>query len=250
MELDPSLAEAHFASALHKLFLTEDWRSAEKDIRRAVEISPRNPLFHGYPGCVLGTCRRVEDAEVAAAQARQLDPLAPFIHSLSALAMLMARRYEASVGHAERALELQSDFPLGCWTLGLSCCKLGQYERAIDALERVVSISKRTAWFVGALGLAYGLAGRRADAEALRNELVRRKADEYVVAHSFLNIDLGLGDRDQIYKDLEACLDDEVFGMSLEFGAGPFLDPLDADPQFNEIFGRLRLMQPRPVDRA
>ena len=42
MELDPSLAEAHFASALHKLFLTED---CGRRIRRAVEISPRNPLF-------------------------------------------------------------------------------------------------------------------------------------------------------------------------------------------------------------
>ena len=75
--------------------------------------------------------------------------------------------------------------------------------------------------------------------KSLRNELVRRKANEYVVAHSFLNIDLGLGDRDQICKDLEVVLDDQVFGMALEFGAGPFLDYLDADPQFNEIFGCL-----------
>jgi tetratricopeptide (TPR) repeat protein len=219
---------------------------AEQHLRHAVDLSLRNAMFHVYLGMFLAARHLVEEAEAGTAKARELDPLSPFVHALGAVSMFTARKYEAAIRLGERALELQSDYPIGLLCLGWACCKLDSYEHAIEVLERLILISKRTPLFLGTLGMAYALAGRRLDALTLREELLRRRHDEYVVPHNLLAIDLALGDWDEIYEDLQACIADQVTGFSLELVVGPFLDPLDAELRFNETFRRLRLVQPRP----
>jgi serine/threonine-protein kinase len=247
MELDPTLAEAHFALALYKLFLTEDWTTAEKYFHQAVEIAPRTALFQVYFGLFLAARNRVEEAETCTAKAIELDPLSPFVYAVAAIAMSTVRHKDDAIHLAERAIELQSDHALGLWSLGFICCEQGNYERAIEALERGALISKRTAFFMGPLGMAHALAGRRTAALTLRDELLRRSREEYIVPSSFLQIDVGLGDRDEIYKDLQACLDDKISGFQLEILVGSLLDPLDAEPRFSEMFRRFHLVQPRGI---
>src|SRR5262249_59522081 len=113
----------------------------------------------------------VEEAEACTAKATQLDPFSSFIYGAGALTMYGLKRYDAAIQLGERAIELQSDHTLGLWSLGLISCKLGRYERAIETLKRGALISKHAAFFVGYLGMAYGLAGRRTDALTLRDEL-------------------------------------------------------------------------------
>src|SRR5262249_17293668 len=157
-------AEAHFASGLYNIYFTEDWPAAEKYFRQAVEIAPRTALFQAYFGLFLAARHRVEEAEACTAKATQLDPFSSFIYGAAALTMYGLRRYDVAIQLGERAIELQSDHTLGLWSVGFICCKLGRYERAIEALERVALISKRAVVFLGHLGMAYALAGRRTDA--------------------------------------------------------------------------------------
>jgi serine/threonine-protein kinase len=247
MELDPTLAEAHFALALYKLAFTEDWPAAEKYLQQAVEIAPQMALFQVYLGLFLAACYRVEEAETCTAKAIDHDPLSPFVYAMAAAAMSTVRHKDAAIQLAERAIELQSDYPLGLIFLGRACREQGLYERAIETYERAALVFKRTPLSLGWLGMAYALAGRRTDALALRDELLQRSSREYIVPVSFLGIDLGLGDRDEIYKDLQACLGDKISGFQLEISLGPLLDPLDAEIRFSEMFRRFHLVQPRGI---
>jgi tetratricopeptide (TPR) repeat protein len=250
MELSPSLAEAHFSSALCIFSFMENWPSAEEPLRASVQISPRTSLFQVFFGGFLATRRRFKEAEVCGAKSLELDPLSPYVHSIHGLSMYMAERYEVALGLAERALELQADYALGLWVMGFACCKLGRYTKAIDALERLVNISKRANLFVGTLGMAYGLVGRRTDALLLADELEHRKLREYVSPHSLLLIAIGLANRDRIYNDLQACIDEQVTGFPLEYTIGPYIDDLESEPRFAEIFRRLRLVQPRSAKKS
>jgi tetratricopeptide (TPR) repeat protein len=204
-------------------------------------------MFHVYLGLFLAARNRVEEAAACLAKGIDLDPLSPFVHGTGAIAMFATRKYEAAIRLGERALELQSDYPPGLWYIGLACCKLARYGRGIEVLERLGIISKRRPSSLGTLGMAYALAGRRSDALALRDELVRRSYDEYVVPISVLLIDLGLGDATKSTKICKRASPIWLADLSWRRWFGSFLDPLDAEPRFNETFRRLRFVQPRPV---
>ena len=75
VETDGALAEAHLALGYVLLFFEWDWPGAEKEIRRAIEISPNSSDVHlGLAGwfVVMG---RYDDMVNEAQIAVQLDPL-------------------------------------------------------------------------------------------------------------------------------------------------------------------------------
>jgi tetratricopeptide (TPR) repeat protein len=246
MELDPGLGEAHFASAMFLLYYCEDWPAAEAHLREAVRISPRNALFHTYFGFFLAGRLRPSEAETEFSQGIELDPFSPLGYALYGNAMFMARRYEDAVRLGERSVELQPDFNIGLLAIGIALCRLGQHERAISVLERLAFVSNRNAWWVGHLGLVYAFSGRTEDALRIRAELEGRREREYIPPYAEVLVEIGLNDRDRIYQGLQKCIAERITGFSVEIVLGYYLDVLDDEPRFRELFSRLRLVQPRP----
>jgi TolB-like protein/tetratricopeptide (TPR) repeat protein/predicted Ser/Thr protein kinase len=246
MALDPALAESHFAMALSTFWAAEDWHLAEPHFTRALEIQPRSSMAHVYYGLYLASRHRFAEAATHTFEAAALDTLAPFVHGIGALGMHVSRRYDEAVRLAERSLELHPDFALGLWTLGLACCRMGQFERATAVLLRVMVLSNRAPIFVGLLGLTYGRAGRRAEAMALVEELEKRSATEYVTPTALLMIQVGLRDREKVCDAMQACADLGCAGSIVEGLVGPFLDEWASDPRFAELARALRLAERPP----
>jgi tetratricopeptide (TPR) repeat protein len=247
MELDPRLAEAHFAAGMFLLYFGEDWPAAEGRLREAIRLSPRNALFHVYFGFFLAARFRFAEAEAALSRGIELDSLSPLGYSLYGNSMLNARRYEDAIRLGERSLELQPDYNIGLLSIGVGLYWLGQYERAIATLERLASVSNRNAWWTGHLGLVYALAGRTKDALKIRAELETRRDVEYVPPYAEVLVDIGLNDRDRIYEGLQKCIAERITGFSIEIVLGYYLDRFEDEPRFRELFDRIRLVQPRPV---
>jgi serine/threonine-protein kinase len=245
MELDATLAEAHYASALFTIYFREDWSAGEGPLREAARLAPRNALFHIYLGFFLALQDRVAEAEVSLARGIELDPLSPLGYSLHGVSMFVCHRYEDAIRLGERALELHADFHIGLLAIGLGCCQLGQYERAIAVLERLASLSNRTAWWTGHLGFAYAVAGRTEDALRIRAELAERRHREYITPFGELLVDVGLNDRDRIYRGLQDCLAEGVTGCVFEIILGPNLGQLEDDPHFWELLSRIRVVPRR-----
>jgi serine/threonine protein kinase/Flp pilus assembly protein TadD len=246
VELDPGLAETHFADALFTLYSRDDWRSAEKPLREAVRLSPRNAVFHTYLGFFLSGCHQFSEAEHWFEKGIELDPLSPLGYTLSAFGHMLANSHAKALQLCERAVELHADFQIGLLALGIACFHLGQHERSIAVLERLASISGRSAWWLGQLGFVYAKTGRVDDALRIRTELIERSRREYIPSHAPLLVDLGLNDRDRIYQGMQNCIAEPINGFSMEIYVGYFIDELDEDPRFRELFSRLHLVQPRP----
>jgi hypothetical protein len=128
---------------------------------------------------------------------------------------------------------------LGLWPLGLGLSGLGKLKQATEACERLVSLTRRAAAFVGQLGIAYGAAGEREKVLALRKELLERRANEYITPISLVEIDLGLGDWENAYSDLLAYADAGGSCWTLEVALGPRLDELEREPRWAELFRKL-----------
>jgi tetratricopeptide (TPR) repeat protein len=99
VELDDSLAEAHRALAFDEVFGNWDFKTGEKEFRRAIELNPRDPLAHLWfanafaaPGWYKFCLHEID-------RAQELNPASPSILADKG-AMLF------SSGHREQGIEL------------------------------------------------------------------------------------------------------------------------------------------------
>jgi tetratricopeptide (TPR) repeat protein len=154
------------------------------------------------------------------------------------LAEYVSLRFEEAQAAAQRALELQPDYLLGLWVLGMALCGRDRADDAVVNLERVIAFS-RAPIFVGMLGFAYAHAGRSEDAGRLLLELdERRSRGEYVIPLAQLAIFLGRGDVVAIRGALEACIADTTPVQPVRTVLGPFLDQFRHDRDIDRMLER------------
>src|SRR5262249_15361109 len=82
LEIDDSLAAAHVALA-SMLGDEWDWRGAEREYRRAIDLDPNNAQARGWYGLLLATVGQLTEAHTQIELAARLDPLSPAIVPLT-----------------------------------------------------------------------------------------------------------------------------------------------------------------------
>jgi len=93
---------------------------------------------------------------------------------------------------------------------------------------------------LGILGLAYGLAGRKADATKVLNELLALNKTRYVTPAALVNVYIGLGDKEQAFVWLEKAFQERSNFVAF-LKVFPLLDPIRSDPRFNDLVHRIGL---------
>ena len=84
----------------------------------------------------------------------------------SRLGLYFARRYDEAIEQLRRAVELDPNYPVTYWILGLLLRKTGRYELAITEGEKGVNLSGGSPLMRAALAHTYGTAGRTKEALA------------------------------------------------------------------------------------
>ena len=137
LDLDPALAEAHFAVGCCRS-LQRRWSEAEQEFRRAVELNPTLPEVHlPYAWTLVGQ-GRLDDALREIQRAVELDPLSPMLHTVLGAILYFQRRYDEAIAQLQAtvALDPTSLAPHGYLTAVYLV--LGRYEEAIAACDKTV----------------------------------------------------------------------------------------------------------------
>jgi len=87
LELDDSLAEAHTSLALIRENYDWDWKTAENEYRRAIELNPNYATAHHWYAEFLSWQGRFDEAFAESERARQLDPLTMLRSSMTRVNM-------------------------------------------------------------------------------------------------------------------------------------------------------------------
>jgi hypothetical protein len=86
------------------------------------------------------------------------------------------------------------------------------------------------------------VAGRRAEAQKVLDQLTARAKQKYVPAYFSARIYAGLGQKDKAFEWLEKAFDDRSIGMSFgTIAVDPVFDPLRSDPRFHDLLRRMNL---------
>src|SRR4030095_3995042 len=117
--LDENLAEAHAALALaHIAFAPSNFQLGDRELRRAIELSPSLALAHSYLGFSLVRQGRLDESLEEMLKARELDPLSPIIARQSAMPYHLKRDYPRALELLRQANELGPAFTT-TWEIGV-----------------------------------------------------------------------------------------------------------------------------------
>jgi Tfp pilus assembly protein PilF len=102
LQIDETLAEAHTSLAVIAQNYDWDWRTAEKEYRRALQLDPDYATAHQWYAECLGFPGRFDEAFVESESARKLDPLSLIIAAdNAALLTMQSNTIEPSTNFAE-----------------------------------------------------------------------------------------------------------------------------------------------------
>jgi serine/threonine-protein kinase len=235
LELDETLAEAHAANAYIRAYYEWDWRAAEHEFRRALELRPNYADAYFSYSRFLASRRRLDEAIAQLGRAVELDPLSLQLRANRALLDYFAGRYDEAHGKLGEVLEADSTDVLARWGLALVNEQQGRLDSAIAILEPISgnSLNRKAS-----LGHAYAVAGKAAKARNVLAALRAATAQSYVPAYYFALIHAGLGERDQALRYLERAYEERSTVLAYLL-IDPRLAPLRGEPRFVALAGRL-----------
>jgi TolB-like protein/tetratricopeptide (TPR) repeat protein len=239
LAIDDSIAVAHLVLGMAWL-LDWDLVTSERELQRAIELSPSNPDARTFYAIFLSHVGRLAEATAEVQYALRLDPASLLPNTAVAWIYLGAGQRERAESQARRTIEsfpksLHAHFVLG-WATWLQ----RRGAEAVTAFEKALRLS-REAFSLAFIGHIYGCLGRKYEAKLILRELDQLFGEGHAPPIAYVMIHAGLGDADAAFDWLEtACRlrDDKLFWLK----AMPMLfDPLPSDPRFAGLVRRIGL---------
>jgi len=238
LRLDPDLYAAHCTMGYLKMVREFDWSGAERDFKRALELSPSSADTYALYGRLCAGLGRYDEAIALQQRAHELDPLAQRMDVLTT--MLRAGRYDQAVSAAEEAVELDPDYDRARATLGWAYFLSGKMAEGLAELQRAVALAPENTIWLGQLGQAYAMAGDAEKAQAKLRELEERARGTYVSPYHFAYVYTGLGDSDRAMDWLERAVAERT-GPAYGIKGSFLLAPLQKHPRFRALLRQMKL---------
>lgn len=235
IELDDSLGEAYATLGLSIETAECNWAETERTYKRALELNPNYSLAHEWYSSLLVGTGRFEEGLEEIKRAEELDPLSLRGMTLTAWSHYQARRYPESIAKAQQIIDLDRTYAQGPMQLGNTLIEIGEADKAVALLQDAVKLMGGSPLPKYELCFALVAAGRRAEAEELRDEMLSAAATTYVKEYYLAMAHVALGDHEKALDHLEKAAAERDPWL-VWFGTEPKLDPLRKDPRFIELF--------------
>jgi tetratricopeptide (TPR) repeat protein len=213
-----------------------DWANAELEYKRALQLNPSSSATHAWYADYLSMMGRHEEAIAELHRSHDLNPIDITAEAFFGFLYYRARRYDEAIAVCQRTLELAPNYPNANWFMALALEKQGRLPEAIASLQSTVNQSKAPL-FKALLGHAYGLAGEKAKALSILDELEALSKQQYVSPFDFAMVYTGLGDREKAFQWLETAYSQRV--MRIQELNEPHFDSLRRDPRYQDLLRRI-----------
>ena len=245
LEIDSSLAEAHAALA-ESLSNDHDWKAAETEFRRALELNPNSAQVHYWYGfAFLSPLGRHAEAISEMERARALDPLSLMINANLGSTLFLARQYDQAIQQCLRTLEMDPHFAPAHFYLAWAYQGKRIFDEAVTEMQKAMADSGENGTnpqFLSQLTRAYALAGKRAEALQTMAKLDQLSKRIYVSSYDRATISVALGERDRALAELEHAYeehDERMIWLSID----PRFEGLHSDPRFQDLLRRMNFPQ-------
>ena len=223
VRLSSDFSEAHVSLAQVMMLYDWDWRRAEDEYQRAIELNPNSAQAHSQYSTLLQVQGRTAAAVREAEKAAQLDPNLGFDVGYP---YYTARQYD----QAEKIFRRYSDHEGLAWVYTAR----GRYPGAISEMKAAVGDGAPSDTNLASLGQVYARQGKKQEAEKVMDELVQRSKKTYVSPVHLATIYTGLGDRERALTALEQAYQEHDPYM-IYLKVSPPLESLQSEPRFQAL---------------
>jgi len=242
IKLDDRSAEAHNALAGLLTWTDWDWKGAEPEWRRTLELNPIDAGALAFYAHYLLTVGRLDEAVQYGEQAIELDPFNSLYHALYGAVLRIGRRPDEALAALQTALEIQPDNLVALWNIPFVFAAKGMHDELV-ASQRMMLGPDPELVAVYDQGLAEGgfeNAQRKvADLMAARYE---KTGGQVHPGHGPMMIMvryLDAGEYDRVFHWLEVRY--EGHDPNLPYLYDPIYDPIRSDERFADLARRMGL---------
>jgi adenylate cyclase len=154
--------------------------------------------------------------------------------------LLLARRHAEAVEQELSVIEMDSQFWLAHWVLGMAYDQLGDVPRAVVALQRADDFSGGNPIARGVLGRALALSGRVDEGRGILQDITLRNAREEAPADAVGIVHGGLGDIDAAFDWFERAAREGSYLLSF-LNVSPLFDSFRSHERFSTLQRLMRL---------
>jgi len=143
LEMDDTLAEAHASLAGVLSRYDFDWKGAEQEFKRALELEPEYAEAHRAYGIYLVALQRNQEAFEQLQRATRLNPLSPVINAEFAIALRNLHRFDESIEQVKKVQEIDPNSALAKLLLAEDFRRKDDSDGALAAFERAEALSRK-----------------------------------------------------------------------------------------------------------
>jgi adenylate cyclase len=245
LELDGTLAEAHASLAMSLENCDWDWKGAERELQRAIELNPNYATAHQWYGMHLFRFSgRFEEGIKELRIAAELDPLSSIIGANLAGAYCWANRLDEAIVQCKKVLDMEPNFRPALEMLVQAYRQKSMYREAIDESEKWVKLEPEELYAKVNLGYTYGVAGMQEEAKKIVGEVLESSRKRYVSPGILIMLYFSIGDMDKMYEWMQRSYDQHgmmvpVLRWDSENGGGN--PKVWADPRFRDFMRKVGL---------
>ncbi|MEZ0333387.1 MAG: protein kinase [Gemmatimonadales bacterium] len=240
LEMDDSLAEAHTSLAYARWLGDLDWSGAEKEFKRALELTSSYVMAHTWYAEYLAALGRHDEALAEAKRAQTLDPLSVPVNRTVGWILYFGQRYDEAIDELRKALAMNPDFMGARLVLWWAYIAKGAHDQALaDIRKEVEKPGSRT---LKKLMLAYACAasGNLEEGSGILWELEPKLEGEARLALLSALVLGALNEKDRAFQQLERAFEIRDPGL-LFLKVAPWAEPLRSDPRYGVLVEKLGL---------
>ena len=245
LELDPNSAEAHHSNAVTAAWIEFDWKKAEKEFLKAIELNPSYARSHSFYAHLLMILRRTDVALYEGKLSVELDPEDSFTLGLYVDVLWRTGRCQEALFYVEKGLSIDPDHPFLLTKLLPVYECLGDYEKAFEEWKKINVVRWETltdaeSELLEEVFYKHGL-------NAFKQELARiyeeTMGNEIQVTHWFLiDLYLNLGKYDKLMDYFEIIYEDNNRNPNLPYISTKVVyDKMKGNARYNELLKKMNL---------
>src|SRR5215467_8051145 len=240
LALDDNLAEAHAElGQVYTTFAPLDFSEGDRELRRAIELSPSSAWAHASLGFSFLHQGRFDEGLQESLKARGLDPLSSIIARGVAFSYYLKRDYRRALELLRQANELGPALTTQ-WKIGMYI-QNGAYREALAELDKAQRERKGDPILILSAGIVYAAQGKRAEALQAVKELEAMSGASLDQAHWIAKVYAALNEKEMAFSWLERGL---AAGAIAGFYQDEAVwDTIRADPRFADLIRRMGVPQ-------
>ncbi len=242
LKLDDQLAEAHTHLAEYKHYYEWDFKGAEQEHKRALDLNPSSADVHHGNAFYQTFMGRFEQGIAAIRKAEELDPTDQWISRNVAQVFFFARRYDEAIAQSQRAIDLAPNSGSAYnWLINAYELK-GDEQRAFTASLRREEIEQARSDEIAEMKAAFAASGLTGYWRRRLDRLLGQEKSKYVSQHEIAVCYARLGEKEQAFVRLEKAVEARKL-PAVTLNVSPHWDHYRTDPRFVALLRRVGLIQ-------